>query len=160
MARYSTREGFITNGILRALCVVLGLPILLHTPRVVEGTVDLASCTAFACEGEQSCSAIDGSGSTGCTLDSSGCREHLGVCIRAVGQLIEDFGILKDDLVRIDDLYLAHVGNGRYAAWNCEGEVIRLVARLNGGWMDLPTGGIDALEVTPLSSAVPALTDA
>jgi hypothetical protein len=52
------------------------------------------------------------------------------------------------------------VGNGRYAAWNCEGEVIRLVARLNGGWMDLPTGGIDALEVTPLSSAVPALTDA
>jgi hypothetical protein len=136
------------------VCTLIGIPVVFHSPRAAEGTDGGSSCTAVACFGDESCSTIPGSGSIGCTIDSSGCWEHLGVCIRTVAQLTEDFGV-KAELVEVDEVHLLHIGDQRYAAWNCDGDLIKVMARLpGGGLVDIdPTPFIEAYHLEVLRGA-------
>jgi hypothetical protein len=65
------------------------------------------------------------------------------MCVRTVAQLIEDHGLKYEELIQVDHVYFAPIGDGRYAAWNCDGAVIELMVHV-------PGSGLVELNAAPL----------
>lgn len=89
---------------------------------------------------------MNGSGSTGCTVRAvTGCEEELGICV--CGNCQGYAADVPDDRLERETpfgrLTLHPVGEHRYAAWACTGELIFLAER------STPTGPVTELPVAP-----------
>jgi hypothetical protein len=96
------------------------------------------------CMANGSCALASENGANSCTVTvGEGCKYELSICVVAMERTIEDLRLSPEEMLILEgggrELALAPVGGSRYAAWNCVGQVIRVVEkRGDGSVVDLP----------------------
>lgn len=90
------------------------------------------------CTSRTSCELSNQSGANNCTVSvRDGCTYDLSLCVVAMDRLRDELKVDPEEMLTVGEgraaLALAPVGGARYAAWNCAGEVIRVVERRRDG---------------------------
>lgn len=124
---------------MRRIFLLLALLLSLPTAHAAQAQeVDNAG-GCLKCITRNMCTSFNepGVGANACTVTASGCQESLSFCIIAERTAMHDLRLETDEFLRLDSegvvLAMAPVGDGRFAAWSCSGELIRLVERRRDG---------------------------
>jgi hypothetical protein len=111
--------------------ILTGLLSASASPRAAPAaTVSAFACPA--CTSATRCELVHGSGSTGCSVKAAtGCVEELGICVcgNCEGYAADVPGNRIERDTPFGRLTLRTVGENRYAAWSCTGELIYLAER-------------------------------
>lgn len=113
-----------------ALVLSVACLVLLRPGEDVAAAEASASCVAAGCVTQTVCTVLDGSGPTGCSINNGVCSEEFGICVRTQAH---GLGIPLEALLEFDGNILAPVAEDVFAAWDCEGTLIRLARRTAGG---------------------------
>lgn len=122
---------------LRSFAVPFSVFIALFIAPQAARAQKVATCVD--CINEITCAEVSSTGALGCTVKpGQGCRLDLSFCIIAMNRATTDLRLRPEEMLKVQEgetqLALAPVGEGRYAAWNCSGQLIRLVEkRADGG---------------------------
>ena len=120
----------------------LALPSL-ASPAAAQPNQPVDNGTCAVCVTKTSCELAGASGANSCTVTvGGGCKYDLSICIVAMDRATRELNVNPDEMLILErnaqKLALAPVGGARYAAWNCNGSLIRMVERRGGRIVELP----------------------